>query len=781
MDQLNSIPKVRQLELEAMPADAPPLQRIRGRYLSDGETESDQEAGLITYWRILRRNKWPVLITVCICALLGLLIGIPQTPVYRAITTLEVLNLNEDFMNMRQSSPVSTTSESYETSEEETQVKLLGGSALLNRVLARLDDRKSLPVASVPVPASGWRSIFKLPAPVETTTQEKLLLRAAKSLKVSVTPRTRVITVSVDSTNPQLAEVFANTLTKEFIQMNLEARWATTHVTSDWIVRELDEARTKLKASEDALQAYARQSGLIFTDENTNVATEKLQQIQQELSAATALRMAKQASFEQARQSPPDSLADVLNDPGLRDVQSKISETKRQIADLSAVFNPSYSKLRQMQSQLDVLQALFGRQRADIVARIGNEYRESARKEQLLSFEYKNQTAEVSGQGEKAIQYNILKREVDSNRQLYDAMLQQMKQSSIASAMRASNVRVVDPADLLPKPVSPNIKLNILLGAASGLLLGLAFAMIRERADRTLQQPGDVRLWTNLPELGAVPSASVSVRQPYLSRLELSAPDALAHGQGIHSSVPRPDRDDLGLISLRSRASMMAEAFRSILTSILLVPHDGERPRLLVVTSAGAGDGKTTAVSNIAIAIASIGRSVLIIDGDLRRPKIHKIFNLENEAGLTDLLEQSSVERSEVRKYVRHTSMEGLDVVTSGPPVPGATNLLYSPSLEMILSTFRDEYDLVLVDTPPMLQMTDARVIGRLADAIILIVRAGRTTRDALRAMSERLDEDGCKTLGTILNDWNPKNSPKGYYGYYGNSSYYKSYYHRHE
>jgi capsular exopolysaccharide synthesis family protein len=594
-------------------------------------------------------------------------------------------------------------------------------------------------------------------------------------MKVRATPRTRVIEVTIDSTNPQIAADFANTLDNEFIEQNLEARWKNTQRMGDWLSRELDDAREKLTRAEDAMQTYARNAGLIFTGPDSSVATEKLQQIQQQLSAATADRIGKQARYELAQKAPPDALPDVLNDQGYRETQAKLNDLHRQVADLSAIYNPDFGKLKQAQAQAASLQTAIDRNRTNIVARIQNDYIDALRREKLLAAAYDIQTREVTGQGEKAIQYNILKREVESSRQLYDTMLQQMKQSAVATALRAGNVRVVDPATLPDTPVSPSLRIDSAIGLLLGLFMGVALVLIRERADRTLQQPGDAQLCTDLPELGAIPSASFEggkglyggyARAKALKEAESTGGKvAVAVGRSRHSAE---------LITWEQSPSFMAEAFRTVLTSILFIGENGTSPRMLVFTSAASGDGKTTVVSNLGIALAEIGRRVLIIDADLRRPRQHKIFDLPNEAGLSTLLKSQEAKPVAWGDFVQQTGIPGLSLLPSGPATQAAANLLYSPRLNELLSRAKKEYDMVLLDTPPMLQMTDARVLGRMTDAVILVARAEQTTRDALIAATQRLAEDRIRVLGTILNDWNPKRSPNGYYGYYRGSYYYK-------
>jgi succinoglycan biosynthesis transport protein ExoP len=432
---------------------------------------------------------------------------------------------------------------------------------------------------------------------------------------------------------------------------------------------------------------------------------------------------------------------------------------RRQVADLSAIYTAEYSALKRAQAQLAVTETAFESTRADILKRIENDYQEAQNKEKLLATAYDGQTREVTGQDEKAIQYNILKREVDSGRQLYDTMLQQTKQSSIASALRASNVRVVDPAEVPERPFSPDFRLNSAIGLFAGLFLSIAVVTIRERADRTLQQPGDIKMWTDLTELGTIPS--LSIKRIY-GRASVTSSDTLLNGSGKNS---------VELITWQEKPSMIAEGFRSTLTSILFVGENGSRPRVLVFTSAHASDGKTTVVSNLAIATAEIRRKVLVIDADLRRPRMHSIFGVSNDRGLSDILREELSDEN-FAGLIQETAIPNLHVLPAGKPTHAASHLLYSRNFAPLLAKFKREYDMILIDTPPMLQMTDARVAGRLADAVILVARAGDTTRDAILASKERLGEDCIRILGTVLNDWNPKKAPGGYYGKYQENYY---------
>jgi len=686
---------------------------------------------------------------------------LPQTPIYQARTSVEIVGINENFLNMQQVDPVTQTGNPFETSDIQTQIKILQSQSLIERVLTKLKRPETFSEPGGRI--SAWRKALNLPEPTPADAFADSIKYAAKNLKVRASGMTRILDITVDSTDPRSAAAFANTLANEFIDENLESRWKTTARTTEWLARQLDDVRIKLERSDDKLQQYARSAGLIFTGEKTNIDEDKLRQLQTGLTAAQADRVAKQSRYETAATSPPEALPDILSDTELREYGAKLTELRRQIAELGATYTPDHPKIQRVQAQIATIQAAFDNERSNILKRIKNDYDEAVRKEKLLSDDYAQQTHLVSGQGEKAVQYNILKREVDSNRAVYDAMLQQLNQASIASALRASNVRVVDPAKVPTRPYKPDTPVSAGLGLLSGLFLGVAFVVMRERADRTIQQPGDSTFYLNVPELGIIPAGSLEQRRLF---------KPAASGQTT-TSLETANRVEL--VTIQQRQSMLAESFRSTLVSILFSGENGSRPRTIVLTSANPSEGKSTVVCNLGIAIAEVGNRVLLIDADLRRPRLHKVFGLNASPGLSDLLKDRTAATSEAgQAAIRPTSVPNLFLLPSGESTAAAMTLLYGAQVPEMLKQLRQQFDTILIDTPPMLQIPDARVLGRLSDRVILVIRAGSTTRDAAQAAFQRFQEDGTNVLGTILNDWNPKHAPSGYYGYH--SGYYKGY-----
>jgi polysaccharide biosynthesis transport protein len=688
----------------------------------------------------LWRHKWKLVLGMLVCSSAAALISLYQTPTYRARTTVEINSVNENLLNLKDVDPYAAAGPAGADVSIDNYIEIAQSRSLIRSTVARL----GLEGAYAQQPQrwyAPWLAAVGLRAPAAEPAREQAIGAVAGSLTVR-SRGTRLIELLYDSTDPALAAKVLNTLTSEWIEWNLDSRWKRSQRTSDWLVGHVAELRQRLEDSQDKLQAYARNSGLMFVSEKHSVAEEKLQQLQAELSRAQAERVAKQSSYEIAKALPAESLPGVLDSGLLRDVQSKRTDLGRQLAEAQTLLTPSHYKVKQLQAQVAELDAALGRERSGIMSRIENEYESARRREQLLTKAYTNHAALVSDAAAKAVHYDVLKREVETNGQLYGSILQKVRESGIASAIRASNIQVLDPAEIPARPFKPNIAVNSLLGATSGLLLAALLVFVRERSDRSFRAPGDVSNFLQLPELGIIPSGADQLR---------------LNGNRVE------------LASWKQRPSLVAESFRATLASILVSVDARDRSTVLLLTSPGPGEGKTTVSTNLAIALARTGREVLLIDADLRKPRVHEIFGLSNDAGLSDLLRaENPVAEIERRPLCQATELPGLHVLTSGQGDEETLDLLSRRRIQELLAQFRSEFDAVIIDTPPVMHLADARVLGRLADAVVLVVRAGETNRDQAMAARRRLAEDGIPLLGTILNDWNPDSL-----GYTANYSYY--------
>lgn len=718
--------------------------------------------GIYEYLEVLRRQKFIIIGCMLACGLASALMTIPTKPIYQAKATLEIKGVNENVLNLKDfdsSAPASMFSQDVLL---QTQIELLRSKTLVARAVRAVQLNRAFEQPKQPSwrdTVEQWKQRLRLaPVPRPATSTQLAVQEALANLKVHGSGQTRIVEIVYESSDPQLAADFVNALTKEYIEQELESRWKSSQTTNAWLAGQLDDLRLKLEKSQEQLLAYASQNGLVYTQDKNSVADEKLRQLQAEVSRAQAERMTKQARYESALNSPPESLPQILDNPLLRDQYAKMIELRREYADLTSLLTPSHYKVKRVEAQLAELNGTIKKETSNILNRTRSEFESAQRQEKLLTDAYGKQAALVLNQANKSVRYSVLKGEADSNRQLYEAMLQKVKEAGIATAVRASTARVVDPAEPPILPVKPNVPFNTSIGLASGLIFGLMFAFLRQGSDQRLYRPGDVSEFLNVKELGVIPIAEQTARK----RLRSSwiPPGREAGADGSLSLIGPPP--------LNTEASVLQEGVRATATSILFAAEGGGDSRLLVCTSANAGDGKTTTISQLGVSLARTNRKVLLIDGDIRKPQLHDLFAVNGQPGLTDILSDTRpVEECPIETMVQRTTVPGLYVLSSGSH--SNPNLLYSARLVPLLLRLRARFDHVLIDTSPILQVSDARVWARHADAVILVLRAGSTTRDTASTVMRQLAEDGTPLLGTVLNYWNPSDSPykDKYYGTY--------------
>jgi capsular exopolysaccharide synthesis family protein len=741
----------------------------RGRALPGSVPPTEDEAIIVNrpgpnsifwhYLRVVRKHKGAIAVVSLAGALIGLAVQLPRVPLYRATVAVEVQAVNEEFLYSKDITPNTSNGGMYPEIDMATQTKILGTRLLLDRVTAKL---KADPTLQVTVPEdrfAAWRKALHLPARPGSG-RDDLIADVASTVKVPASRNTRIIEISCDSPDPKLAAAFANTMASEYIDQTLETRWQSAKHTGEWLGRQLDDMKVQLERSEEQLQSYAAAMSLMVTGDKdkSNVSEDKLRQLQTELSSAQADRVAKQARYELASSSRADDLGQVQDDPTLRSFDVKLADLRRELAELSTTLTPEHYKVKKVEAQIAEMETDRKKARDRIVERIYGELKEAEQREKLLAASYETQSALVSNEAGKLVHYNLLQREVDTNRQLYETLLQKVKEAGISAALRASNIRVVDPAQAPSAPFAPDLPQGAFIGLLLGVFSGLALAVFQENVRRNIEVPGDATFCLNVPLLGSVPSRSLD-RAAALRRAILPP----ASGAGSRGSL---------LADFHGNTSITAESFRTLLTSILFAGRR-QPAQVILVSSPCTSEGKTTVTCNLAMAYAEALRRVLVIDCDMRRPRVHEVFGTRNDMGLADLLtEREPLDHRSL--FLRAQTAANADVtfLPSGKPQEGTANLLHSRRFSELIALAREQFDVILIDTPPMLQLADARIVGSVADGAILVIRAGQTSRDAALAARQQFDEDGIKILGVVLNDWDPK--AIGYYGYeYYENTYY--------
>jgi capsular exopolysaccharide synthesis family protein len=723
------------------------------------------------YWNQIWRAKW----IIAGCAVAGVAIGLflstVQTPLYRARTSLELQSLNQNYLDMRSIDPVAGN-DNLETFLQ-TQIQLLSSETLVKRAVQQVVEHNP-PTVTAPASATPWQFGRAVSGPKQDRTEDAVWYIAGH-LVVKGSGLTRLVDIVCESPYPNLAADFANTLASEYIEQNLENRWDSTRKTGEWLNRKVQELKTKLEKAEENLQAYSKSAGLVYTNEKEDVTMEQFRRLEQELSAAHMDRVRKQSRYEQAVNNPVESIPEVMENGDFRDTRSKLIDLRRERAEAVTTMKPEHPKVQKIDAQIAALTAELESGRANVVGRIRSEYEEALRHERMLWTADAQQRRVLGDQLSKETKYNLLKRDVESTRLMYDSMMQKLKEVGVAGAMPVSNVRIVDTASSPDVPALPSRSLNMALGLLFGGLGGLIVGLIRVHADKNLKTPGEAGQLLNVPELGAVPALSCDPVKPgtrIRKWIGLSSEESDPRILQINGGATKKPGGAVDLTMVLRDNSAMAEAYRAALPAILFA-HEQANVRKLVITSASPREGKTSSIINLAIGLADLNKRVLLIDGDVRNPRVHEALGLSNQFGFADLLEQSDPDLS---SGPIPSGIDRLFVLPVGAATPRTKNLLASARLAQILSAYEAQYDFVLIDTAPALHMRDARMLARAADAVILIVRAGRTSREAASAVIEKFRQDGTAVLGVVLNDWKPSSGNsvygqdylKGYRRYYG-------------
>ena len=719
------------------------------------------------YWAILAKRKFRILLVGVVGAIAALLLSLPGTPIYQARASLEVDPPSGDPLYARSGTaamPSPSSAEFYIA----TRIEILESRSLLRRVVEKLKLGARPEFHYSTDRLSAWRKALELPPAPAVPAYERALSVAASSYKIVPSRNTGIVEVVSEWPSPRLAADFANTMAEEFIQSSLEARWQAAERSEEWLGQQLEKLRIQLEQSEEDLRRYARESGLMFVSDDENVSEQRLSQLQAELLRAQAERIAIQSRFELITTRPPEELSEMI-DPANYLIQR--NELRRQLAELRTTYTPAHYKVKRIEAQLAQLGQTIENERANKLEQIRNEFEAAQRRERLLAAGYARQARLVSDETGKSIQYNILNREVDTYQQLYDHLMRQVKEAGVLSAMSASNIRIVDPAVVPKKPVRPDHLSSALLGLLTGLLSGITLAFISDRRDRTLREPGDARACLGLPELGVVPAYRGSRRAPAtrrkkVMRLRFQRSSRIARLSILSANgSEKPLRNgaaSVELMSWQAPPSHFAECFRVTATSILFASAANANGRTFTVTSAHAHEGKTSVASNLAITLAGVHGRVLLVDADLRRPRLHQIYDVPNIWGLSNLLRETQPPRDcSVDALSLRTDIPGLFLLPSGTAAESIATLLHTGSASELVKRLREHFDVVIFDSPPMMEFCEARVLGRLSDAVVLVLCAGRTSRDDARAAAERFAEDGTVVLGTILNQWDTPDSKK--------------------
>ncbi len=722
---------------------------------------------LLAWWRVIRKRRWTVLTAFSVLFVTVLAGSIHEKPMYRAKALIEIDKEDPSVANPQELFQLDEVSDAY----LETQYKVLTSDDLAQRVIRQLSlDRQAefLPSSLV----SPWRASAapaSLPAPPndraavpDPLVQETVLTHFQDRLDIRPIRRSRAVEIRFDSQDPNLAARAVNAVVENYIQKNFEARWGAAQKASGWLSQQLQDLKVKLEKSQDDLQKYAADNGLLYlvTDkgQQESIVNQSVREIQDELTKAEADRFEKESIFRLVQSGDYASLPGVFDSKLLQDLTVRLADLQREHAQLAATFTEDYPKVKETQSQIAQIQSSLERERWRAAQKISNDYFAALRREKLVRQAFAAKQAEANQVAEKSVQYGILNQEVDTNKGLYEGLLERLKEAGVTAGLKASNIRIVDPATVPYKPIAPNYPLNLGLAVFLGLGLGVSMAFLKEHLDQTIRYSEDVFHYLGVPVLGFIPTfgALNGRKQKGVARADRELIFGLAGSRAAEGGalIEDPPRHDLGI----HKGSAFSEAFRELRTSVIL-SASGRFANSILVTSAQPGEGKTTVAVNLAFSLAQLGKPVLLVDADMRRPSIQKYFP-ESGSQLSSYLSGQGA----WQQMVFPTTINRLHVLHCGPIPENPSELLSSDRMRALIQESMATYRFVILDSPPLLNRADSRILGSMVGATILVVKGGETPRQVVQYAESQARSVGTNLIGVVLNN---RDSSLNDYSYY--------------
>ena len=726
---------------------------------SGGPSPQRESKTFLDYVHVILNRKLILAAFLLVGLGVAVVILLRETPTYQAITTLELRTLRTGAGLVNSSgNPDDVLSDTG--SDLETQIRILESDTLAKRVREQLRWKNPDKVYEAPDIFAAVRHKLRLPFKPHTIRTMEI---PPVTTKVAVLGGSKVVAIVCESWDAKVARDYSNTLAAEYQDYNLENLVESTNRISSWLSKQVQDARGQLETSEDRLQAYAREANLVYLggDQQESDESKTLRDLQDDLAKATAERVMKEAAYEVAKNSASvESVPQVAMNSRLGELQTKLAELNRKYAELSITYTDAHESVATVLAQIKETKDTLDRERQAVMDRISNEYQQALGVERMLSTAYAGQLPKASDTARKGIQYGLMKWEVETNRRIYEELLGRVKALSIGSTLQANNSVILDRADLPHQPVRPVVYQSLLAGGGSGLLLGILVALLIEFVSRTFKAPGEVEFHLGVPELGVIPAWHSLVAHdvpPKWPAFLLPAP----------GDPPAGEESRVELVTFQEQGSAMAEAYRNTLTSLLFSTTPERRPRVILITSWGRGEGKSAATSNLGITLAEINQRTILIDADLRKPSLHRVFNVSNAWGLSDILrEKSRLIESPLVALAKPTAIDGLYLLPAGPGAISIANLFHSERMLELINRLRLDFDTIIIDSPPMSCFSDGRILGRVTDGAVLVVNAGRTTRDEALSAMRRLKADGIAVLGTVLNRWDGTSKSRYGYGY---------------
>lgn len=748
--------------------------------------------------RILRRRKW-MIITILLIVTTLVAIEMYRTPsVYEASTLVEV-GKEKAFFNRPEVMAYQDDFDPYFQINIKTKILILRSQALMEDVVVRhklynepalihSGGKKSISQALQLITSRLTGKNLQDAPPVETVALSPLddfhytgsvedsqklspyVSAVQGGLDIQIMKDTRAIKISYTHTDAKIARLVADAVTDSFLKKNFENKTEKFEETAGWLETSMRELKAKVQRSEGDLAKYTRDHEIFSTDGKSTLTTDKMGRLHEQYLKATSDRMIRQSLLEEVKagrvKELPEAFADLANRSGL-----KVAELQKQLADLEAKksvlddkYGPEYPEVKETLRQIEAVQSQITNNNRSLEQSIQIAYDRAVREEQAIKQQLDLAKADAVQQNQDTIGYNILKSEVDISRRLYQDFLDKTNQAKLQVAEQENNLHLIQGAQLPGAPAGPNRYRSIMIGMMISLVGGIALAFLLEYMDNTIKSVEDVMRYTQLPALSVIPATLAPASRLSLVKKKSKALKGSKLQTASTSNALAVRAAQLTALDTRSSS---AEAYRVLRTSVLLSTA-GRPPKLMLITSGQPGEGKTTTAANTAISLSQLGASVLIIDCDMRRPSLHKLFGLDPLVGLSTYLSRNT----NLDALIQKTDIANVSVLPSGSIPPNPAELISSEKMKEMLQLLGERYDHILIDSPPLINVTDPVILSTLVDGVILVVQGNKTSREVVRRTRQELAAVGAKVFGVVLNNVDLRRdgySDYYYYRYYSN------------
>jgi capsular exopolysaccharide synthesis family protein len=567
-------------------------------------------------------------------------------------------------------------------------------------------------------------------------------------LSVKEVKGTQLVDLTYTSNYPDLAMEIANAYASAFIEFGKSERRESASSASGFLSEEIDTLKKEIAEREALLQQYSQDTNLLNVDPASNDTLQRLDGVNGDYISAKSRRIQAEAIYNQVLRAPKEAIADPLSGGVVAELRGDLSTKEREYATKLKTYKPTFPAMVQLESEIAELRSELGKvvdemaKKAVDTARA--EFQTAKRAEVSLENELQNLRTESLQVNSAAVEYRNLKSEIDNRRTLLGDLQRERSETDVAvRGSDQSTIRQVDRALLPGSPSAPNLRRSLAMGGVAGMLFGLAIAFLLEILDRTVKTPEELEKRTQLPTLAVIPDMASGGRSYGYGRF---MGGRVAYGYDEKANKKSRGEVDIELVPIKAPRLAVSEAYRSLRTALLL--SSASEVRVIGVTSCSAGEGKTSTATNLAVVMAQLGKRVLLIDADMRKPRCHRVLGVSNRIGLVNFL----VGRSELSECFLETKIKNLSLCPSGPTPPNPSELISSERMRYLVQQARGKFDVVIIDSPPAFAVTDPTLVGTLADGMVLCVRAGRTPRDAVRTCRDRLQQSGVRILGTVLN-----------------------------